>query len=540
MDTRRAAITVEQIDETFRPKTGDEWLVALQSWRWRIFSGQLYKIMTKDDEHQPGSVVPFRPNTAQRLFVADLHYRNVILKARQLGFTTLVSILWLDHAMFTADQRVGIIAHSLDDAAVIFRDKVVFAYNNLPDHVRAMFPLLKKTESEMVFKHNNSAIRVATSMRSGTIHRLHISELGKIAAKFPAKANEIITGSLPAVPSTGIAIVESTAEGREGEFFDMATRAERRAQMERALGQSEWRFHFFPWWELPEYRSPANDQTPISAERHEYFDQVQSEMGTVLTIHQRRWYVGKLNGDMGGDAAKMWREYPSTPDECWRRTNAGAYFAPQIALARAEGRITRVPFVSHAPVHTFWDIGASDGTAIWLMQYVGTYMRFPMFIENWSLGYDWYVKALRDTGQLFGTHFLPHDAGHERQYETMVARPIDMLGQLAPDWKFEIVPRTQNKQQAIVLARDKIGSCQFDETGCAPGLEHLELYHKKWSSRLGTFTDEPEKNDGHSEAADAFMQMAQGFDPAAIARNSYSYATIKKVRARSPKGGMVA
>jgi hypothetical protein len=163
-------------------------------------------------------------------------------------------------------------------------------------------------------------------------------------------------------------------------------------------------------------------------------------------------------------------------------------------------------------------------------------MRFPLFIENWSMGYDWYVKALRDTGQLFGTHFLPHDARHERQYETMVARPIEMLERLAPDWTFEVVPRTQNKQQAIVLARDKIASCQFDETGCAAGIEHMELYHKKWSSRLGTFTDEPEKQDGHSEAADAFMQMAQGFDPAMISRNSY--ATIKKARAKSPKGGM--
>ena len=40
------------------------------------------------------------------------------------GFTTLIAILWLDHAMFVGNQRVGIIAHSLDDAAVIFRDKI--------------------------------------------------------------------------------------------------------------------------------------------------------------------------------------------------------------------------------------------------------------------------------------------------------------------------------------------------------------------------------------------------------------------------------
>lgn len=532
----RPLITVDQVDEHFIPQNTEEFKVALQSYNWRIFSGQLYKIMTKGDEHQPGSVVPFAPNFAQCAFMRDMHYRNVILKARQLGFTTLIAILWLDHAMSIGDQRVGIIAHSINDATVIFRDKVLFAYNNMPEGVRKLRPLSKKTESELVFAHNNSAIRVAVSMRSGTYHRLHVSELGKIAAKFPAKANEIVTGSLPAVPATGIAVIESTAEGREGEFYDIATRAEQRAKIDRPMGQAEWLFHFFPWWELPEYRAPDSDRTPITAEQHEYFDAVQTTMGCLLTIHQRRWYIGKMNGDMSGDAAKMWREFPSTPDECWRRTTAGAYFAPQMALARAEGRITRVPFVSHVPVHTFWDIGAGDGTAIWLMQYVGTFMRFPLFIENWSQGYDWYVKALRDTGQLFGTHFLPHDARHERQFADRVARPMELLEELAPDWTFEAVPRTQNKAQAIALARSKIGQCQWDTNGCEAGINHMELYHKKWSTRLGAFIEEPEKQDGHSEAADAFMQMAQGFDPALIARNHY--ATIKKVRARSPKGGM--
>ena len=74
-----------------------------------------------------------------------------------------------------------------------------YAYDNLPDVVRKRFPLLKDAADELLFKHNNSSVRVATSMRSGTIDRLHVSEMGKIAAMFPIKANEVITGSLPSV-----------------------------------------------------------------------------------------------------------------------------------------------------------------------------------------------------------------------------------------------------------------------------------------------------------------------------------------------------
>src|SRR5574343_364339 len=80
---------------------------------------------------------------------------------------------------------------------------------NLPDVLRERFPLAANNADELVFGHNNSSIRVATSMRSGTLHRLHISEFGKICAKYPDKAKEVMTGSIPSVPTNGILIIES-------------------------------------------------------------------------------------------------------------------------------------------------------------------------------------------------------------------------------------------------------------------------------------------------------------------------------------------
>lgn len=502
------------VSEDFVPQTAEDLRMCLSDPMWRLCSGYLYKIMVKGQDGLDGHVLPFRPNRAQRKLIRSLHYRNVILKARQLGFTTLIAIMWLDHALFVPDQRVGIIAHSLEDAAAIFRDKVKFAYLNLPAPLREAMPLARDSAKEIVFAHNNSAVRVATSMRSGTIHRLHISEMGKIAAKYPEKAREIVTGSLPAVPLNGIAIIESTAEGQEGEFYDIARRAEALDESNRPLNPTEWKFHFFPWWQDAQYSLPPAQaaSVSISPTEHEYFDRIEHDMGCVLTLGQRAWYIAKRDNDFSGDAEKMWQEMPSTPDECWQKSTEGTFYAVQLARARTEGRICRVPHVQNVPVNTFWDIGSGDGTGIWLHQLVGPQDRFLRYVEGWGEPYAHYVRILRETGFVFGTHYLPHDAEQERQLAYTIGKPIDMLRQLAPDWTFVTVPRIQTLQHGIELTRTKFQQAWFDEEGCKEGLDHLTLYRKTWNARVGAWTDTPEKHTGHSEAADAFRQWAQGFD----------------------------
>lgn len=510
MSALRAMITPD-----FEPRSPQELIAALKSWEWRIYSGRLYKIMVKGEDDQQGTVLPFIPNANQRRFIEELHFRNVVLKARQLGYTTAIAILWLDHALFNADQRVGVIAHSLDDAEAIFRDKVKFAYHHLPESLRQAFPLARESAKELLFGHNNSAIRVATSMRSGTIHRLHISEMGKIAAKFPEKAIEIVTGSLPAVPANGVAVIESTAEGQEGEFYEIATRAERLSQEGRPLKPAEWKFHFAPWWKEPGYQADPKGVIITPAD-HEYFDTVQRDMSCTLSLRQRAWYVLKRDNDFSGDAEKMWREMPSTPAECWRRSIEGKFYTQQLVRARSEGRITAIPHVSYVPVSTFWDIGAGDGTGIWAMQHIGAQERFIRYFEGWGEGYEHYVRILRETGWVFGIHYLPHDAAHVRQMQTRVGAPIDFLRDLAPDWRFEIVPRVETIQHGIQMTREAFSRAWFDAEGCKAGLAHLELYGKKWNTRLGVWSHEPDKLAGHSEAADALRQWAQGYDPALL------------------------
>ncbi|HZJ96204.1 MAG TPA: terminase [Oligella sp.] len=486
--------------------TEAELKVALEDPMWRI--SHLYKIIVKSEDGDEGKVITFKPNWAQMVLLAGLHYRDLILKARQLGFTTLASILFLDYALFRENIRAGIIAHKLEDAEAIFNDKVKFAYENLPETLKQAFPLKRETTKMLVFAHNNSSIRVSTSMRSGTIDYLHVSEFGKICALFPARAKEIVTGSFPAVPKDGLIIVESTAEGKEGYYYDYAETAKAAQQSGKKLNEKDFKFFFFPWWRAAEYR--MNPEGIIIDEKdHTYFNQIEAEIGQEITLDQRAWYVQTRDVEQAGDYAMMWREYPSTPEEAFQQSTEGTYYATQLAIARKEGRITHVPYAQGIPVNTFWDIGLNDEMAIWFHQRVGNQDRFIRYYENSGESFDHYVNYMQTTGYVWGTHYLPHDGDTERLGAVRNWTPREMLEELGLR-NIEIVPRIPILQTGIQMTRDKFGSAWFDETNCKVGLAHLAQYRKEWDRRLGVYKD-THRHDKASNAADALRQWAQGF-----------------------------
>ena len=99
----------------FKPSSEQDIIDAMGSVEWRLGSGMLYSILIKGESGgDPGTVAPFVPNYAQEDLLTSLHNRTVILKARQLGCTTAIALCWTDHALFNANQRVGIIAHHMD------------------------------------------------------------------------------------------------------------------------------------------------------------------------------------------------------------------------------------------------------------------------------------------------------------------------------------------------------------------------------------------------------------------------------------------
>lgn len=475
---------------------------------WRVTSGCLYKIMIKGDGDEEGEamVMPFRPNRAQRRFLKRLWNRNLILKARQLGFTTLIAIMWLDQALWNANQRCGIIAQDKEAAAVIFRDKVIFAYENLPPEIRERFPLARDSATELLWAHNNSSIRVATSMRSGTIHRLHISEFGKICARYPLKAAEVMTGSIPAVPTNGILVIESTAEGREGEFFEISERSQRLHLQKLPLSPRDYRFHFYAWWQEPKYRLPSSG-IHISDAQHDYFDAIEAEMGCRIDPDQRAWYVATQEADFNGREERMWQEYPSTPSEAFQVSTDGNWYAKDMTALRKRGGITKVPMLD-LPVNTFWDIGANDGVAIWFHQEARGEDRFIDYYEAHNENLRHYVAEMQKKGYVFGKHFLPHDADHRRlgDYNRTTR---EMLADLMPGQNLIVVPRITELVTGINTTRKHLKGAYFDAEGTKEGITRLDGYRKRFSRADNRFTSEPDKANGCSEGADALRQWAQ-------------------------------
>lgn len=489
--------------------TPEQFALALSDPMFRLEN--LYFIKTKtadDDEDSDGVVVKFKPNRAQRRLLDRLHYKNLILKARQLGFTTLIQILFLDFAMFTPNLNIGVIAHTDDAAKKIFK-KIKFAYDRLPQVLREANPLTACSVREMVFK-NGSTITVGTSMRGDTIHYLHVSEYGKICAKFPDRAEEVITGTLPAVPDTGMVFIESTAEGRDGDFYSKSKRAEAHHLAGTKLTAKQFRFHFFPWHEEDAYEMDP-DGVVISKAEHEYFDRVEGEIGAELSLRKRAWWIATRDETFSGQDERMHQEYPSTPTEAFQVSTAGTYYAVQIARARKEKRITQVPYQQGVPVNTYWDIGRGDGTAVWFHQRIGVRDHFIKFIEGWGEPYAHFVSQMQALGWVWGKHFVPHDGAYVKQgqdYDTQIS-PVQMLENLGLR-NIEVVQRVDELQHGIQKVRDVFGNCWFDAEGCKEGIIHLEMYKKQWNVRTQTWTDTPLK-DIHTEGADSFRQFAQGY-----------------------------
>ncbi len=464
---------------------------------WRI--NNLYSISDKS-----GHCIPFRLNWAQKHFLDELHYFNVVLKARQLGFSTFILIYMLDAALFNSHHSCGVIAQGMTEAADLFDNKVKFAYDHLPEEIKRLRPLVADSARKLEFS-NGSSITVGTSLRGGTYQKLHVSEYGKIASRYPEKAREIKTGSFNTVDAGQQIFVESTAEGMQGEFFDLVKLARRIEDEGRELSPLDPKFHFFPWFQNSDYQLDGIDSrmVTITKEFSDYFDRV----GVKLTHGQKCWYIKKalLMGD------DMKREYPSTPDEAFSASLEGAYYAKQMRRVRQNGQITRVQHEPKALVHTFWDIGNFDHMPIWFFQQVGREKRFIDFLQSPEADLTFIADYFRKSGYSFGNHYLPHD-GSRKQLGLKNQSVEEMLNSLGVK-NIVIVPRTNDVRRDIeTKCKPALEQCWFDETKCSAGIVALDSYRKQWDEKFAVWKDEP-RPDEFSHPADAFRTYAVGYQP---------------------------
>jgi hypothetical protein len=467
----------------------------MKSKRYRM--NHLYRIMD-----YTGKECTFEYNRAQRLLHAGLHYYNVILKSRQHGITTFFCLWALDECIFVPKTQALIVAHNLPDAEEFFFNKIKFAYDGLHDSLKAIAGSTRESSRQLRFA-NKSSIRVATSGRSGTYQMVHISEFGKICAENPIKAREIITGTLNAVHPGMIVSIESTAEGREGRYFDLCQQSQKLQQQKAKLTPLDPKFFFFGWHTNAINRLPDAD-FPYMDYQQEYFDKIKNVYGLKLSKEQLDWYAKKWN-QQGED---MRREHPSTPAEAFESALEGVYYEQQFKKVREEKRICSVPYQDGALVNTWWDIGYNDINSIWFTQDIGREIHVINYYQNSGEGLKFYIDILNEKKTKlhyrYGTHHAPHDITvHEY---TTGERRIDSAKKMG--LKFKVVKKT-GVQSGIEKVRQILKICWFDEAKTATGMKTLESYRKQWDEINGTYKKKP-LHDWTSNGADAFRTMAVG------------------------------
>ena len=488
---------------------------------WRL--NNLYFII--DDQ---GKRVRFRLRWAQRKLIEEAWFCNIILKARQLGFTTAIDVLALDMCLFTENFEAAIIAHKKEDAEKIFRRKIKYPYDQLPEFIRRLKPLTTESKSQLSWS-NNSTISVSTSIRSGTVQFLHISEHGKICKEFPGKAEEIKTGSLNAIHAGCFVFIESTAEGRQGDFYDFCKIARDLQESGKPLTKLDYKFHFYPWWQHPNYKLSNSDTSLVvfSEKDDRYFSDLELLINKKLSANQKAWYIKKREKMTD----KMKQEFPGTPEEAFEASIHGAYFSSEFKRIRAERRIMRIPVEETIPVQVSWDLGISDYMCLWFFQVVGREVRWIHYFEDEGEGLGYYFREMdrirRDRGFIYGLMHLPHDARvrelmsegksretkfHEAGYKTLIAPG----------------PNEVTLADGIEECRRVLNMSLFDEKYCQEGIIRLENYRKAWSDTQGCFKDMP-LHDENSHGADSFRTGALNIKFETI---------IKNKRRRPPRSGM--
>jgi hypothetical protein len=231
-----------------------------------------------------------------------------------------------------------------------------------------------------------------------------------------------------------------------------------------------------------------------------YFSKLEEILGCSLEPAQKAWYV-KRASTQGED---MKREFPSTPEEAFESSNEGLYYGKQIVEARQQGRIRSVYYDANVPVHTAWDLGYNDSTAIWFFQQCGQEIHLLEYYENSGEPLTHYLQLIKSKLYSYGKHIVPHDAAvHE--YSTglsrvEVARSHGVIFTIAPD--IALI-------EGIDAVRNILNRCWFDEVKCASGVKALENYKKEWNDRHGCWSSQPLHNFA-SHGADAFRMLTVG------------------------------
>ena len=286
----------------------------LKDREWRL--SHFYKIKNKQKQF-----ITFTKNKAQADFDKNKWSRNIILKSRQLGFTTLEAIDNLDECLFNRNFDGLFIAQDLETAKDIFDNKIKLAWDNFPLQQLYESDLNSARKIKVGFGDKTfSSITVENSGRAGTFQRLHITEFAKLCKNFPDRAKEVIEGSIPAVPTNGRVDIESTADGSGGKYYDMFWEAWDRGQ---PTLPTQFKAHFYNWQWDEEIDSTQIIDVPME---FKYYQEKHK-----LADKEISYYYLKFTS-LGNSWSALKKEYPTTPEEAFESSGEKLFDLEKLGL----------------------------------------------------------------------------------------------------------------------------------------------------------------------------------------------------------------
>lgn len=463
----------------------------LASKLWRL--NNLYKIRDKN-----GELRIMKLNESQLYTLTQFkHNKKIILKSRQQGMTTLAVAYNLDSCIFHPGFSAGVQSYGIDESRKL-QLKAKLMWEEFDPDIKAALNIDLIINNANGMQFTNGSILKIGNFRGDTLQSLHVSELAKIAKKYPEKARELKTGAFQAIGKNSKITIESTAEGKAGLFYELWQKAVMKQDLCKAEGAQLSPFDFEPiflsWMMDPD----CHLESPVSIppELEEYF----STFDPPLANTQKWWYAAKYE-EIG---AEIKQEYPSTPKEAFEKVLEGTYYANEYKKLT----LGKFDYNPNYLVFSAVDLGMNDTFSNIFFQ-VDVHGVCTIFAEYMDSGHgleyyrDVYDAMQKKYSWTFGHTYVPHDVA-VRELTSAKTR-LEVLKEL----KFHpILIKRHQLVDGIEATRQFLKEVRID-TSCEITIAAIQNYRKAFNDQLGVFLDKP-VHDEHSHPADALRYLAMG------------------------------
>lgn len=469
----------------------EDLLEKLTSKMWRL--NNLYTIEDKDGLKQ---IMTLNPSQIKVLSQYK-HTRKIILKSRQQGISTLYLAYNLDSCLFGEGFSAGIQSYGQDESNKLQR-RAELMWDEFPAEIKKLLDIKMVSNNQKGMSFSNRSILKIGNFRGDTLQSLHVSELGKIAKKYPDKAMELKTGAFQAVSVKNKITIESTAEGKSGMFYDMWQKAELLDKSDREITHLDFQAIFLSWMNDPDCQLhteyPIDDRTKI------YIKRVEEQHNITLTNSQKYWLAAKMS-ELGEDFNQ---EYPDCPETAFAQSVAGTYYEHEYKNLVIKHNL----YDENLKVHSSFDLGMNDTFSIGFFQVrpdgqtiiIGEYANNGHGLEHYK---DVFSALTIKFGWVHGNTYVPHDV----KVRELIAGKTRWTALKELGFK-PILVNKHRIQEGIEATRQFLKTVIIDDS-CEMIINSIQNYRKKFDAKYEVFLDAP-VHDEHSHPADMIRYMAMG------------------------------